>query len=133
MRTKLEDVLEMTRINELLNKKDHESANKPSNVILWVLAVIGAIAAVAAIAFTVYRYMTPEYEDDYDDDDFDDDFEEDFEDAGRDLEHLGQSGTRRRARGSERPRAVAGGSQVCLRAARGARFRRRADEPGVQA
>ena len=80
MRTKLEDVLEMTRINELLNKKDHESANKPSNVILWVLAVIGAIAAVAAIAFTVYRYMTPEYEDDYDDDDFDDDFEEDFED-----------------------------------------------------
>ena len=80
MRTKLEDVLEMTRINELLNKKDHENSNKPSNVILWVLAVIGAIAAVAAIAFTVYRYMTPEYEDDYDDDDFDDDFEEDFED-----------------------------------------------------
>ena len=79
MRTKLDDVLEMTKINELLNKKDQESTGKPSNVILWVLAVIGAVAAVAAIAFAVYRYMTPAYEDDYDDDDFDDDFEDDFE------------------------------------------------------
>ena len=76
MRTKLDDVLEMTKINELLNKKDQESTGKPSNVILWVLAVIGAVAA---IAFAVYRYMTPAYEDDYDDDDFDDDFEDDFE------------------------------------------------------
>ena len=49
-RTKLDDVLEMTKINELLNKKDQESTGKPSNVILWVLAVIGAVAAVAAIA-----------------------------------------------------------------------------------
>jgi hypothetical protein len=74
VKTKLEDVLEVTRINELLNKKEAENAKKPSNVILWILAVIGAVAAVAAIAYVVYCYLIPDYEGDFDDDydDFDD-------------------------------------------------------------
>ena len=78
VKSKLEDIIEMTRINELLDRRD-ASAKKPSTVILWVLAVLGAVSAVAIIAFLVYRYMTPAYEDDFYDDDFDD-FEDDFED-----------------------------------------------------
>ena len=79
VKSKLEDIIEMTRINELLDRRDAACAKKPSNVILWVLAVLGAVSAVAIIAFLVYRYMTPAYEDDFYDDDFDD-FEDDFED-----------------------------------------------------
>ncbi len=77
--SKIEDIIETTRINELLDKREAANAKRPSNVILWILAVIGAIAAVATISFLVYRYMTPAFEDDYYDDDFDD-FEDDFED-----------------------------------------------------
>jgi hypothetical protein len=78
-KSRIDDIIEMTRINELLDKRAAANAKKPSNVILWILAVIGAIAAVACISFLVYRYMTPAFEDDYYDDDFDD-FEDDFED-----------------------------------------------------
>lgn len=78
LKTRIDDLVELTRINDLLNKKEDES-KKPSTVILWVLAILGAIAAVAAIAFCVYRFMTPAYEDDFYDDDFDD-FEDDFDD-----------------------------------------------------
>ncbi len=79
VKSKIEDLLEMTRINELIDKREAANAKKPSTVILWALAVLGAIAAVAFIAYVVYRYMTPAYEDDFYDDDFDD-FEDDFED-----------------------------------------------------
>lgn len=79
VKSKIEDLIEMTRINELLDKREAANAKKPSNVILWVLAIIGSISAVAIIAYLVYQYMTPAYEDDYYDDDFDD-FEDDFED-----------------------------------------------------
>ena len=79
VKSKIEDIIEMTRINELLDKREAANAEKPSNVILWILAVLGAISAVAVISFLVYRYMTPAFEDDYYDDDFDD-FEDDFED-----------------------------------------------------
>ena len=76
VKSKIDDLIEMTRINDILDKREAASAKKASNVILWVLAVLGAISAVAIIA---YRYMTPAFEDDYYDDDFDD-FEDDFED-----------------------------------------------------
>ncbi|RKM62134.1 DUF4366 domain-containing protein [Butyrivibrio sp. CB08] len=78
VKSRIEDLIEMSRLGELLDRKEAET-KKPSTVILWVLAVIGAISAVAFIAFMVYRYMTPAFEDDYYDDDFDD-FEDDFED-----------------------------------------------------
>ena len=74
-KNRIEELLELTRVNELLAKKEAANAKKPSNIVLWVLAVFGAIAAVATIAYFVFQYMMPEYEDDYDfdDDDFDDD------------------------------------------------------------
>ena len=79
VKSKIDDIIEMTRINELLDKRAAANAKKPSNVILWVLAVIGSVSAVAIIAYMVYRYMTPAYEDDFYDDDFDD-FDDDFDD-----------------------------------------------------
>ena len=68
------------KLNDYL-LKEAANAKKPSNIVLWVLAVFGAIAAVATIAYFVFQYMMPEYEDDYDfdDDDFDD-FDDDFVD-----------------------------------------------------
>ena len=82
VKSKIDDIIEMTRINDILDKREAANAKKPSTVILWVLAVLGAISAVAIISFLVYRYMTPAFEDDYYDDDFDDfeDFEDDYED-----------------------------------------------------
>ena len=71
---KLENLIDLVKANELLNKKEEEPKKK-CNVVLCVLAVIGAIAAVAAIAYAVYRYLTPDYLDD-----FEDDFEDEFED-----------------------------------------------------
>lgn len=79
VKSKIDDIIELTRINELLDKREAANAKKPSNVILWILAVIGSISAVAIISYLVYRYMTPAFEDDYYDDDFDD-FEDDFDD-----------------------------------------------------
>ena len=82
-KSRIEDLLEVTRINELLEKKEAANARKPSNIILWTLAVFGAIAAVAGIAYLVFQYMMPDYEDDYD---FDDDDFDDFEDEFVDLD-----------------------------------------------
>lgn len=72
--SKLEEIIESARINELIHKKEDE---KPKKTILWILAVIGAVAAVAAIAYAVYRFFTPDYLEDFEDD-FDDDFDDDF-------------------------------------------------------
>ena len=38
---------------ELLKQREREN-EKPKNVILWVLAIVGAVAAVAGIAYAVY-------------------------------------------------------------------------------
>lgn len=72
---KLENLVEFSKLNELLGKKEEEK--KKCNVLLWVLAIIGAVAAVAGIAYAVYRYFTPDYLED---------FEDDFEDETDDLE-----------------------------------------------
>ena len=59
---KLEEYIDMSRINELLGKKEEEKkCSKCCDTILWILAVIGAVAAVAGIAYAVYRYLKPDY------------------------------------------------------------------------
>lgn len=71
---KMEELLSMAKLNELLGKKD---AEKEKHTALLVLAVIGAVAAIAAIAYGVYRFFTPDYLEDFEDD-FEDDFDDDF-------------------------------------------------------
>lgn len=71
---KIEDILTAAKLSDIFGKKEEK---KKSNVLLWILAVIGAVAAVAAIAYAVYKYVTPDYLEDVEDD-FDDDFDDDF-------------------------------------------------------
>ena len=72
---KVDDFLTMTKLNDLLNKKEEE-AKKPSKV-LWIFAVVGIVVAVAAAVYGVYRFFTPDYLEDFEDD-FEDEFEDDF-------------------------------------------------------
>lgn len=74
---KVEEFINLSRLSELLRKKEQEEKKK--NCILWILAIIGTIAAVAAIAYAVYRFFTPDYLDDFEDD-FEDEFEDEFDD-----------------------------------------------------
>ncbi len=66
---KLENIMEAAKLNELLGKKEE----KKSNILLWVLAIIGIVAAIAGIAYMLYRHFAPDYLED-----FEDDFEDDF-------------------------------------------------------
>lgn len=79
---RIEEIIAATRLNELINMKKEDE--KISKTILWGLAIIGAIAAVAAIAYAVYRFVTPDFEDDFEDFE-DDDFEEDIIDDEEDF------------------------------------------------
>lgn len=81
MNSKIEDLLNASKLNELVHKKQLEEEKK--STLLWVLAIIGAVASVAAIAFAVYKYFTPDYLADLDDD-FDDDFYDDLDDDSDD-------------------------------------------------
>ena len=72
---KMEEMINLSRLNDLLNKKEEEEKKK--SCILWILAIIGAVAAVAAIAYAVYRFFTPDYLEDFEDD-FEDEFDDDF-------------------------------------------------------
>ena len=76
MNSKIEDLLNAAKVNELIHKKELEEKNK--NTIMITLAVIGAIAADAGIAYAVYKYFTPDYLEDFDDDDYSDSFDDDF-------------------------------------------------------
>lgn len=85
----LDELVEILQKKGILSKDCGLKAKeeKKSNVIVWILAIVGAVAAVAGIAYAVYRYMTPDYLDDFEDD-FDDDFEDDFFDDEDDEESL---------------------------------------------
>jgi hypothetical protein len=74
---KLENIVEAAKLGELIGKKEQQK--KKTNVLLWILAIIGIIAAVAAICYAVYRFLSPDYLDDFEDD-FDDDYYEDEDD-----------------------------------------------------
>ena len=58
---KIEEIIQASKLSELLNKKNEDEKKK--NVLVWVLAIVGAVAAVAAIAYAVYRFLTPDYVD----------------------------------------------------------------------
>ncbi len=72
---KLENIMEMAKLNELLGKKEE----KKCNVLLWVLAIVGIVAVIAGVAYMLYRHFSPDYLED-----FEDDFEDDFLDEEED-------------------------------------------------
>ena len=84
---RIEDMIQETKLYEVLKRRDEEKCKK---TLIWILAIVGAVAAIAGIAYAVYRFMKPDYledyeddiddEFDYDDDFFDDDDEFEFED-----------------------------------------------------
>lgn len=57
---KMEDLINMTKLNELLNKKEEVEEKKTSKVV-WIFAIIGIVAAVAAAIYGIYRFFTPDY------------------------------------------------------------------------
>lgn len=71
---------DLKKVSEILEKKE----NKKSNVLVWVIAIIGIMIAVCAIAYALYRFLTPDYledfEDEFEEDDVDGDDEEEDED-----------------------------------------------------
>lgn len=62
---KLENLLEAARINELVGRKVEEE--KKNNKLVWILAIIGAVVVIAGIAYAVFRYMTPDVDEEYED------------------------------------------------------------------
>ena len=69
----------MNKLDEILAHIKKQEADKPKNVLLWVLAIIGCVAAVAGIAYAVYRHLAPDYLEEFEDE-FDEDFDDYFED-----------------------------------------------------
>lgn len=79
---KMEDLISLTKLNELLNKREEE---KKTSKVVWIFAIVGIIVAVAAAIYGIYRYFTPDYFDDFEDE-FDDDFDDDFFEDDEDIE-----------------------------------------------
>ena len=85
MNKKIEDIIQVTKLNELLTKRQNRESSKKASIIL--LCCLGGLLVLSAIGYAVYRFFVcrdDEYDlyDDldnyYDDDDTDDAKEEDF-------------------------------------------------------
>lgn len=75
----------MGKVDELIAALNKEEKKK-SNILVWVLAIVGAVAAIAGIAYAVYRFLTPDYLEDFEED-FEDDFDDCFEDEDKTEKH----------------------------------------------
>lgn len=75
----------MGKVDELIAALNKEEKKK-SNILVWVLAIVGAVAAIAGIAYAVYRFLTPDYLEDFEED-FEDDFDDCFEDEDKAEKH----------------------------------------------
>lgn len=73
---KLENLISMSKLNNLINKQEEEKKHKKN--VCCILVVIGLIIALAVVAYGVYKKFKPDCLDEFDDDFEDDDFEEDF-------------------------------------------------------
>lgn len=63
--SRLENLMEMTKLNELIGKKEKKNT-------LWaILAVVGVIAAIAGVCYAIYRRRNAEYLAEFDDEFFD--------------------------------------------------------------
>ncbi len=73
--SRFENLMEMTKLNELLGKKEEKK-----NTCLIVFAAIGVVAVIAGICYALYRRRCAEELAD-----FDDEFYDEFEEAEADL------------------------------------------------
>lgn len=78
------NLLDIAKLNALLNRKQPEPVEEKKNCTLkWILIIVGIVLVVGVVAFIIYKRLTPDYLEDFEDD-FDDDFEDDFEDEFED-------------------------------------------------
>lgn len=84
---RLEDVINVKKLQELLGKKEEEKRKDSSDVspFCWIMATVLIAAAVAAIAYVAYRYFTPDCLEDFEDD-LEDDFDDEFFDEEEDID-----------------------------------------------
>lgn len=79
---KLENLINIAKLNSLLNKQDEECKCDKKKTVCTILAIVGAIVLVAVIAYGIYKYFKPDYLEEFEDDEFEDeDFDEDFLDG----------------------------------------------------
>lgn len=71
---KMEELINMSKLSDLLNKKEEE---RKASKVVWIFAIVGLVVALAAAIYGVYRFFTPDYLDDFEDE-FEDEFEDDF-------------------------------------------------------
>lgn len=60
-------------------KKEVSTTKSIGQIIKVTLIVVGVLAAICGAAYAIYRFITPDYDDEFDDD-FDDTFDDDEED-----------------------------------------------------
>ncbi len=88
-REDITELIDMSKLKDLLSRAKKEEVVVEKKKCPWkcILGVALVIAAIGGIAYALYRYFSPDYEDEFMDD-FDDDDEEDdlFEDDSLDDE-----------------------------------------------
>lgn len=71
---RLEDVINMKKLQELLGKKEEKKEISP---LCWALAIGLVVVAAVAVIYALYRYFSPDYPEDFEED-FEDDFDDEF-------------------------------------------------------
>lgn len=88
-RDDLTELIDVSKLKDLVSRvKKEEVVEEKKCTWKCVLGVVAVVAAIGGIAYALYRYFTPDYEDEFMDD-FDDDMDEDddlFEDDTLDEE-----------------------------------------------
>lgn len=70
---RIDDLLQATKLNNLLHKKEIKRKRKVGKIFLG----IGIAAGVIVVAYVVYRFLNSRCPDDFEED-FEDDFDDDF-------------------------------------------------------
>ncbi len=71
---KIEELLDATKLNNLLHRQEIKKRKKAGKILLIVGIVLGVLAA----GYAVYRFLNSRRSEDFDYDEFSDDFDDDF-------------------------------------------------------
>lgn len=86
----LSSLIELERLRNIVNErvdtlpsfrkqKEVVETNSVCKIVKVTLVVVGVLAAIAGVAFAIYKFITPDYDDEFDDD-FDDLFDDEDDD-----------------------------------------------------